>query len=398
MGHARLQLKRNEDRRLRAGHLWVFSNEVDTQATPLTGFSPGEAVNVVGANGRDLGSAYLNPHSLICARLFTRRPDTELDKSLIKHRLNIAVGLRERRYGKDAPCRLVFGEADGLPGLLVDRLGELLVAQSTTLGMDARLGEILQALQEVCQPTGILLRNDHPVREREGLEPQVAMQSGTLPGSVQVTDGPLALSLDPCDGVATGRFLDQAANRERLLPWLPEGARVLELDCGEGAWGLRAAAASGGNALCVSAQGERLAQVRENAQASGLRVETREGEALEVLKALRQEEEKFDAVICNPPVLVPRKRDWNRGRRAYRQLNQAALQVTRRDGLLVTSSRSGPMSERELLRTVQAAGRHLDRALQLLETGHQGPDHPTHPAIPETAYLKTLFLRVLDSW
>lgn len=397
MAPSRLQLKRNEDRRLRAGHLWVFSNEVDADATPLAGFEPGETVNVIGQNGRELGSAYINPHSLICARLFSRRPDRELDKSLIKHRLNIAAGLRRQYFGSGA-CRLVFGEADGLPGLLVDRLDRVLVLQCTTLGTERRLEPILEALGEVFAPEGILLRNDHPVREREGLEPRIEVVVGQVPEVVAVDEGPLRLELDPRDGAAMGRFLDQAVNRGRLLPWLRPGARVLELDCGEGAWGLRAAAHCEGEAVCAATDPRRLHRVEENVRSNGLSVATRAGEALEVLKALRRENEKFDAVICNPPVLVPRKRDWNRGRRAYRQLNQAALQVTARDGLLVSSSRSGLMTERELLRTVQAAGRHRDRALQLLETGHQSPDHPVHPAIPETAYLKALFLRVLHSW
>ncbi len=398
MNHPKLQLKKNEDRRLRAGHLWIFSNEVDTGATPLTGLETGSLVDVVARNGRPLGTAVVNPHSLICARLIGRATGMVLDKSLIKHRINIAAGLRRRLYGDGASCRLVFGEADGLPGLVVDRMANVLAVQTTTAGMDRRTDAIIAALKESLKPDGIVLRNDNPVRRLENLEEFCEVADGTVPERVTIEEGGLNFTVDPRAGQKTGWFFDQADNRRRLARHLPDGARVLDLYSYAGAWGLQAAAAGAAEVLCVDQSEAALAEAAANARGNNLDVETRQGEVMDVLRALRAEERKFDVVICDPPALIRRRKDWKPGRRAYRQLNQAALQLVAPDGLLVTSSCSFHMPERELLRTVQAAGKHLDRALQLLETGHQGPDHPVHPAIPETAYLKTLFLRVLMSW
>lgn len=398
MSHPELRLKNHEDRRLRAGHAWIFSNEVDTGRTPLTDFEPGQLANVIGQGGKPLGTAYVNPHSLICGRVISRQSDVELDKSLIKHRLNIANGLRERLYG-DGACRLVFGEADGLPGLIVERFGDVYAVQLSTAGMDRRRDEVIDALNELYRPRAIVLRNDNPVRSLEGLaeeEPLVA--AGTMPETVEVKESGLRFALDPLAGQKTGWFFDQRAMRERLATYIPDGARVLDLYSYLGAWGLSAAAAGASEVICVDSSAEAARGIRHNAEQNGLSVGVTEGDVMAVLKDFRQVGEKFDVVIADPPALIKRRRDVKQGRKAYRQLNQAAIQVLKKDGLLVSASCSAHLKRDELIRTVQASARHLDRSAQLLEMGGQGPDHPIHPAIPETAYLKTGFFRILPSW
>jgi 23S rRNA (cytosine1962-C5)-methyltransferase len=396
MAHAELRLKKNEDRRLRAGHLWIFSNEVDNERSPITDWEAGSLARVCAHNGKVLGTAYVNPHSLICARLISRAPDVELDKSLLRHRLNIALGLRRRLYG-DAACRVVFGEADGLPGLIVDRYGDVLVTQMSTAGMDLRRDEIVQAIEETFRPAAIVLRNDNPVRALEQLETGVEVVSGEAPEAVEIEEGGLRFAVDPVHGQKTGWFFDQRENRLRLAHYLPDKARVLDLYSYVGAWGLQAAR-HGGEVVCVDSSESALGRATDNAGRNGLEIRAERGDVMEVLKALRQEGEKFDVVIADPPALIKRRRDRKQGQRAYRQLNQAALQVLGKDGLLVSCSCSHHMPREDLIRTVQASSRHVDRAAQLLEMGEQAPDHPVHPAIPETAYLKTGFFRILSSW
>ena len=392
-----LRLKPNQDRRLRAGHLWIYSNEVDTGATPLKAFEAGEPVVLQNAKGRFLGHGYINPNSLICARLVSRDPNHLLDQSLIVHRLKIALALRERYY--DRPYyRLVFGEADGLPGLVVDRYGDHLVAQLTTAGMEALREEILAALLKVLRPTSLLWRNDSSIRQLEGLERYIEPGYGEVPERLEVIEGDCRFQVSPSEGQKTGWFFDQAANRDLLMPRVRD-ARVLDVCSYVGAWGVRAAAAGAQAVTCVDASSPALEQVAANATLNGVadKVSTLRADAFDALKRLKADGHKYDIVVLDPPAFIKRKKDLKEGTLAYRRLNEAALGLLARDGLLVTASCSFHMDRDNFLRTVQQAGRHADRHLQLLQAGQQGPDHPVHPAIAETAYLKAFYLRVLPT-
>ncbi len=392
-----LRLKPHQDRRLRAGHLWVYSNEIDTDATPLKGLAPGEPVVIENARGRFIGHAYANPHSLICARITSRDRAHPLDRSLLVHRMKIALALRERRYPEPF-YRLVFGEADGLPGLVVDRYGEHLVAQIGTAGMEARREDIVAALRKVLSPESILWRNDSAVRELEGLARYVEVAHGQVPERLTVEEGGCRFEVSPFEGQKTGWFFDQAANRDRLMPQIL-GKRVLDVCSYVGAWGVRAAHAGASEVVCVDASARALQGVRENARHNRVadRVSVLQGDAFETLRALKSAGERFDVVVLDPPAFIKRRKDMKEGSLAYRRLNEAGMSLVTRDGLLVTASCSSHMTGEHLMRVVQQAARHGDRYLQLLETGQQGPDHPVHPAIPETAYLKALYLRVLPA-
>ena len=388
-----LRLKRHEERRLLSGHLWVFSNEVDIARTPLTPLRAGELVRVLTHQDRSLGVAYVNPHSLICARLL-QTADLP-DARWFAARLRLALALRERLY--EQRCyRWVYGESDGLPGLVVDRFGEDCVVQIATAGMQALLPQILEALREVATPRRVLLKNDGALRSLEGLPEQVEWAWGD-PGLATVVEHGLRYEVDLQQGQKTGWFYDQAANRRRLTAYVRPGARVLDLFCYAGAWGIGAARLGAGEVLCVDASAQALSAVSANAQANGASVRTRAGDAFEVLEALAQEGARFDLAVVDPPAFAKRKKDVPAALAAYRRINQLAMRVLAPEGILVACSCSYHVGAEEFQGAVARAARSAGRQLQIVERGGQSADHPVHPAIPETSYLKALFCRVTDA-
>ena len=392
-----LKLKRGEDRRLRAGHLWIFSNEVDTAATPLTQFEPGAAVQVHSDRDQFLGHAYVNPRTLIAARIVGRDAAYPLDPSLLVHRLRVALSLRERLY-REPYYRLVYGESDGLPGLVLDRYGDIVVAQSGTAGIDRLRADIEAAVNKVIHAKTIVWKNDSGARELEGLEKTNGVWDGNAwtaaPAEVTVREQGVEFVAPLADGQKTGWFYDQAANRERLRRYLPSGARVLDVCSYVGAWAVSALKGGASSATCVDSSATALDYVARNARANGVSVETVKDDAFDALKALQESGAKFDVVILDPPAFAKRKKDAPQAQAAYRKLNQLALPLIDRDGLLVSCSCSYHMGADELLTSIQTAARHTSRFVQVLELGGQSPDHPVHPAIPETRYLKSFFCRV----
>ncbi|CAM3384778.1 class I SAM-dependent rRNA methyltransferase [Halomonas lysinitropha] len=389
-----LRLKKNADRRLKAGHLWLYSNEIDIQATPIKEIEPGAQVVVEAANGKAMGVAYVNPHSLICARMVSRDPAQGLDRSLLVHRLNQALALRQGLF--DQPFyRLVHGEGDLLPGLVIDRFGDVLVVQLNTAGMQAVLPELLDALDKVMSPSAVVLRNDTSGRRQEGLEAGVEVVKGELPDQVLLEENGVKFAAPVLDGQKTGWFFDHRANRA-WLNGLVAGKRVLDLFSYVGGWGVQAAANGAREVLCVDSSGPALERVTENAALNGLheQVTVGEGDAFEVLAALKAEGEEFDVVILDPPAFIRKRKDIPSGERAYGKLNREAMRLLGRDGLLLSASCSMHLAPERLVDVVRGAVRHQDRQGQILFQGHQGADHPIHPAIPETAYLKALGVRV----
>lgn len=391
-----LRLKKNEERRIRAGHVWVYSNEIDNVATPLKAFTPGQAVQVQAHNGKSLGNGYVNPASLICARLVSRDPGYVLDRSLIVHRLKVALSLREQLF--DRPFyRLVYGESDQLPGLVIDRYGDVCVVQLTTAGMEAVREQVLEALDKVIHPRGVVLRGDSSIRQFEGLD-SYNETLGEVPEQVTVEEAGLGFDVSLQQGQKTGWFYDQRMNRIRLRAYSKE-KRVLDVFSYVGGWGLQAAAGGASEVFCVDASEPALDRVHANAEANGFgdTVASIQGDAFEVLSQLRADQERFDVVVLDPPAFIKRRKDGKAGEQAYHRINQLGMQVLKKDGILVSASCSHHLSEEQFQKILLQSSRHLDRSLQILERGHQGPDHPVHPAIPETSYLKAMFCRVLPS-
>ncbi|MCW9015212.1 MAG: class I SAM-dependent rRNA methyltransferase [Gammaproteobacteria bacterium] len=390
-----LKLKKNEDRRIRAGHLWVFSNEVDTKVSPFDQFESGQLVDVRSAGDKSLGIAYINPISLICARIMSRDPKHPPSQSLLVHRIKMALSLRERFFAQPY-YRLVFGESDFLPGLVVDRYGDVLVVQITTAGMEMMKLEIIAALEKVIRPNSILLRNDSSAREREGLPVYIESVLGEVPEQVIIEDMGVKYQVPIQSGQKTGWFYDQRMNR-KLLTDISTGQRVLDVFSYIGAWGVKAAVEGATEVVCVDASAQALEQAGVNAELNNVadRMSGIQGDAFKALKELREEREKFDVVIVDPPAFIKRKKDFKQGREAYQRLNRMAIQLLSKDGILVSGSCSYHLPRGELQKTMLQAARHLDRNMQILAQGYQGPDHPVHPAIPETEYLKAIFARII---
>jgi len=392
-----LRLKKNEERRLRAGHAWIYSNEVDIEATPLKAFAPGTQVTVQDSRGKSMGSAFVNPNTLIAARLYSREADKPLDQSLLVHRINIALSLRERVF-PTPHYRLVYGDSDGLPGLVVDRYGDVLVVQIGTAGMEALREQVIAALVKVLKPFGILLRNDASVRALEGLPEEIVVAHGTVPDQVELVENGVRFRAPVKEGQKTGWFYDHRDNRARLNALIAnrKGGRVLDVFSYVGGWGVQAAAAGADEVLCVDASAPALKLVGENAALNGVgnRVRALEGDAFQVMKSLLDADERFDIVVMDPPAFIKRRKDLEQGTIAYRRVNELAMRLLQRDGLLVSGSCSMHLARADLMDVVRGTGRQVDRNVQVIAQGGQGADHPVLPAIPETEYLKAVFARV----
>ena len=398
-----LKLRPREDKRLRQGHVWIYSNEVDTSATALKSFTPGEEVVVLADSGKPLGRALMSPQALICARLVSRDPEIGLDEALLTARIESALALRERLYPDSGCYRLVYGEGDGLSGLVVDRYGDTLVCQLTTAGMDARRDLIVDVLRKVLAPRLLVLKNDSGSREVEGLEKYVEV-IGRAPGDVtaDVASEHVALVengvhfLAPLTGgQKTGWFFDHRENRAAIAPFCA-GRRVLDAFSYVGGWGLQALAFGGDALTVVDSSAPALDVLETNARNQGVhdRVTVQRGDGFEVLAGLADAGERFGLVIVDPPALIKRRKDLRAGQRAYERLAQSALRLVEDDGLVVFGSCSLHLDREALREVIRGAARHTERQVQVLKVAGAGPDHPVHPAIPESDYLKAAFLRV----
>lgn len=390
-----LKLKRGEERRLRAGHLWVYSNEVDVAATPLKGLEPGAEVVVADHRGKPLGRAYANPNSLICARLFSRDIGRGLDSRFFERALGRAGALRERLF--DRPFyRLAFGEGDLLPGLVIDRYDDTFVIQSGTAGIDRALPALVEALHTLYAPRNIVVKSESATRAQEGLEADVRALAGELPDDVAVEENGVRYSAPLARGQKTGWFYDHRAARRRL-PGLVRDARVLDVFSYCGAWGVLAAVAGAREVTCIDSSSLALEYVHRNARANSVddRVRSIEADAMGAMKELIAGGERFDVVIIDPPAFIKRRKDVKKGLGGYHALNELAVRLVEPGGMLVSASCSMHLGREQLLDVMRASARHIDRHLQVFAAEGQAEDHPLHPAMPETAYLKTWFARVL---
>lgn len=387
----RLRLKKNEDRRLSAGHLWIFSNEVDTSQTPLKGFAPGDLAVIENARGQPLGLAYVNPDSLISARLLSRDSREEIGTAFFAKRLERALALREWVYGRPF-YRLVHGESDGLPGVVIDRFGDVFVVQTNTAGMERFQEFILGALDMLCVPRAVVLKNTSGLRALEGLDCYTRMAKGELSAPVEIEENGARFLVEPVGGQKTGWFFDHRENRAALAR-LCGGRRVLDLFSYTGAWGIQAALAGAAWVECADSSASALALARENARINGVaeRMTFEQADVFELLGRIREEGRRFDVVVLDPPAFIKRRKDVSQGVEAYRRVNQAALQVLGAEGILVSASCSFHLPRDTLHDLLRATARQAGRRLVFFGRGGQGADHPIHPAIPETDYLKAFF-------
>ncbi len=381
------------DKRLRNGHQWIYSNEVDKGRTPLTDFETGVLASVQNAQGKTLGVATINPHTLICARMMSRKANCRLNRAFFVDRINRALKLREEYFSLPF-YRLVYGDSDGLSGLVIDRFGDTLVVQISTAGMERVKEDIIKAICQVLKPRAVLLKNDSAMRESEGLPSYIEEAWGDVMDLVQIEENDTQFLVPVKQGQKTGWFYDHRVSRA-LLQKTVRGKRVLDLFSYVGAWGIEALVAGAKSSVCVDSSSQALEWAQQNAGLNGVadQLTTLKDNAFDAAQNLLSDGERFDVVVVDPPAFIKRRKDLHQGERAYRRVNELALRLLEKDGLLVSASCSMHMSRAMLVDALRGAARHVDRGVQIISQGYQGPDHPIHPAMSETEYLKALFAR-----
>ncbi len=374
-------------RRAESGHPWIYSNEVamDEAAKALP---PGSLVTVRKADGKALGVATFNPHPLVSARLLSRDATHRIDAGFFLRVLRRALHLRERLFA--APFyRLAHAEADGLPGLVIDRFGEALVCQFNTAGMAGLEAEILAALDELLAPQTVLLRNDSPAQLAEGIETEVRLAKGALEGPVELVENGARFLADLRAGQKTGWFYDQRDNR-RFMAGLARGGRLLDLYTFAGGFAIAAAVAGAQEVLAIDRSEAALALAEAAAARNGVagRCTFRRGEAFAEMERLREAGEKFAAVIADPPAFVKSRKDLPAGLRGYRKLARLAAPLVAKGGFLFLASCSHNADLASFAEAVSRGIAEADRTARILRTAGADADHPVHPALAESAYLK----------
>ena len=379
-------------RRAEAGHPWIYSNEVlmDEAARALV---PGTLVTLRRADGSPLGVAMFNPHSLLAARLLDRDPARAVGRRFLARRIERALRLRGQLF--DGRCyRLVHAEADALPGLVIDRIDDILIVQSNAAGMSRLEPLVLEVLTQLLKPRAVVLRNDSPARIQEGLLPDVRVAIGALEGRVLVHENGAVFPVDPLAGQKTGWFFDQRDSRGFVAALAKGGARVLDLYCYTGGFAIQAARGGGAEIVGIDRSEPALALAGEAAALSGVAelCTFRRAEVFAEAERLAAAGERFDIVIADPPAFAKSRKDVPAALRGYRKLARLAAGVTARAGVMFLASCSYHVGEAEFAEAVRRGLADAGRDGRIIRTAGAGPDHPVHPALPETAYLKSATL------
>jgi 23S rRNA (cytosine1962-C5)-methyltransferase len=387
-----LRLAAGQGRRLRAGSSWVFSNEI-AMRPEYRRLEPGGLVRLEASDGARLGCFMFNPHSLIAARLLDRDPDAVIDAGWMRQRLKSAIALRARVC--DGPFhRLVHAEADRLPGLIIDRYGDVAVLQANTAGMDRLTPLIVEALTGLLPLHTVVARNDSAARGYEGLPGQVSLLLG-LATDVEVVEGDVRFPVDLSGGQKTGWFFDQRPNRDRVAA-LAQGGRVLDVFCHVGAFGLRCAGAGAAAVTLVDSSAPALVHAEHAAALNGFadRVAVRRDDGFDAMAALHGAGERFDIVICDPPAFAKSRKDAEAGLRAYGRMARLAAALVAPNGFLFVASCSHHAPLDSWAAQIGFGLHRARREGRIVFTGGAGPDHPVHPHLPETAYLKAQLLEL----
>jgi len=389
-------LKPHREESLQGGHLWIFSGALQQ---PPHWIEPGGLVDVKSSTGQFVARGYYNPRTDIAIRLLTRNIEQAIDEDFLRKRIRSAVDLRKVfDPNKTNTYRLINSEGDGLPGLIVDRFAEILVAQMHTAGIERLRSRLIDALMEETDTRGILLRNDSQSRRREGLEleePQVV--TGGVPMQVTVRENNVLFLVDPWQGQKTGFFLDQRDKREALRKYT-QAKRVLNCFSYSGSFSVYAALTSEKTRVTsVDISAPAIESARQNFILNGLDPNHHQFLVADVFDYLEQAQgagEQFDVVVLDPPAFAKTQSARAQALKAYRRLNTLGMQVLRPGGILLTCSCSGVIGMNDLLGVLSQSAQRLQRTVQLLETFSYGVDHPLNLAMPETAYLKVVFCRI----
>lgn len=388
---AKIFLKKKEEHRIKKGHLWVFSNEIEK----VEGMDEGGLAEIFDSSNRFLAIGYYNPNTLIAARILSFEPDP-IGPNFFRRRLEAALNFPPRQVSHKEACRLVYGESDFLPGLVADRYGDQLAIQVLTLGMEKLKDDWLPVLMEKVSPKGAIWICDSPLRQLEGLPVLREVCTGEVPDTVEIQEGKLAFSVDLKSGQKTGFFLDQRENRKKLALWV-KGKKVLDLFSYTAAWGLTALHFGAAEAVAVDESQSALDLALENALLN--RMETKihfeKADVFDYLSSPPANDKKFDVVILDPPALIKSKKHLEEGKKGYFTLNRRVLDWLVPGGILITCSCSFHLDKQTFWKLINVAALKAGRRLRLIDYGTQSPDHPILAAMPETEYLKCFIFHVL---
>jgi 23S rRNA (cytosine1962-C5)-methyltransferase len=387
--HPRLVLQPKAQRRLQSGYPWVFSNEV--KMDPVTkALAPGTVVTVSDAGGALLATAQFNPRTLISARVLAHEPDVAIDDAFLESRLAAALTLRNRLYVEPF-YRLVHAEADGLPGLVIDRFGDVFVLQPNTVGMDQLVPQITAALVKLASPRAVVVRADTPARTLEGLELAVTTAYGALDGDVKVEENGATFFCDLTSGQKTGWFFDQRDNRA-FMGSLAHGATAIDLYTHTGGFAIACARGGATAVTAVDRSTHSLELASKAAMANGVTCTFEKSEVFPFLERAVHRKIQWDVVVSDPPAFVKSKKDLKAGLQGYRKLARLSAEVTAPGGFLLMASCSHNAPLDEFMAVVARGLEDAGRSGRIIRTAGAGPDHPVHPLLPESAYLKAVVL------
>jgi len=389
----RITLNKNEERRIKSGHPWVFSNEIREVAGDRFA---GIVAELYDAAGIFIGVGHYNPHSLIAFRLVSRQKEDIDTSDFFEGRIAASLAHRQARYPGLATFRAVYGESDFLPGLVVDKYGDYLSLQFLSAGMDSRRERIVAALRKVLEPLGIIARNDVSVRKLEGLEENIELLWGDIPERVEMEENGLSFLVNLQKGQKTGGFLDQKQNH-LLLKEICAGKSVLDCFCYTGGWAVHAASFGARSVVGIDISAQAVEQAGCNAGLNGMsdRVKFEECDAFERLRSLHQEGRRFGVIVMDPPAFVKSRKNIAEATKGYLTVNRRALELLEPGGYLITCSCSYHMGREAFRDMLIQAARLAKREVRLVETRSQAADHPVLLSFPESEYLKCFVLQAV---
>jgi 23S rRNA (cytosine1962-C5)-methyltransferase len=388
-----IKLLFKQDKRIKDGHPWVYSNEI--KLTPELKAAPrGTIVDITASDGKPLGTGMFNPHTLIAARLLTRERDAAIDRNFLTDKLKAALTLRSQFFAKPF-YRLIHAEADGLPGVIIDRYGDVVVIELNTAGMDALRAELVAAIDALLQPKVIYESSDSAARKLEGLEPVTQFHKGEIKDAVKIEENDVSFFIDPCGGQKTGWFFDQRMNR-KMVANLARGKTVLDAYCYLGGFGLTAAKEGASKIAFVDSSASALGFAKKSAAANGVddKCEFFESEVFVQFEKWAISGRTFEIVVSDPPAFAKSKKDHGVALNGYRKLAEMSAKLVRPGGFLFIASCSHPVTREEFNQQVERGLQRAGRTGRILSFAGAGPDHPVHAFIPQTAYLKGLLLQI----
>ncbi|MBZ0258953.1 class I SAM-dependent rRNA methyltransferase [bacterium] len=388
-----IPIKPRSGHRARNGHPWLFSNEI---VHPDPKLEPGALVRVVDDAGQFAALGLYNPHSLIAIRIVSRQPkEPTLSIDWFAEQIRQARALREMIYPERQSYRLVYGESDGLPGVIIDRFESAYVVQILSAGMELRIDELVEAMKTVLDPSTVLLRNDHDKRSLEGLPSYVKTVFGEDPGQVEVDEFGVKFSVNVSGGQKTGHFFDQAENRKALAAFA-EGKETLDLFCYTGAWALHLLKAGAASAVAVDSSEIAITAAAQNAERNGFagNMNCLKADAFQWLSAQRSASRRYDLVVVDPPAFAKGAKQAQKALRGYEDVNRQAIHLLKHQGILCACSCSYFVKENDLIEALQKAAHRERKRLQILEVRGQAKDHPVLASMPESRYLNCIIAAV----